>query len=452
MSLHDRVLWEEGMFLGPQHFQQWDRHNHRVLQARAAALQFHGWGFTHLALDPDALLGGEVAVKRVAGIFKDGTVADAPELDPLPAPRPVKDAMQPRQTSLRVFLAVADARIGSMVERAEAGAPPARYRRELLPVLEEAGGALERDLAVGRLALRILLEGEAQDGCQVLPMASVVRGAGGNLEYDSRYIPPVLHVAAAPALADLLRRTVELLSAKSQELARKRGQRIGGSAQFSAAEAAGFWLLHTVNSWLPLVVHDHQQPRCHPETVYRDLAGLVGALCTFGREQSPRGLPAYDHAGLTATFAELERHVRELAVHVAPENCVPIPLQPRENDEFLGRVEDEALFDRAEFYLAVRANVGSDKVIREIPFKAKISSAQRLVELRTYNYSGIKMVHAPSPPADIPQRAGFHYFQLRREGQHWDAVKETRTLALFVPAEFAELELELVAVRGGEAT
>ena len=54
MSWDDKVIWSEGMFLQPQHFQQHDRYVERLLEARTRPLLGNGWGFTSVELDPAA--------------------------------------------------------------------------------------------------------------------------------------------------------------------------------------------------------------------------------------------------------------------------------------------------------------------------------------------------------------------------------------------------------------
>ena len=46
MTWHNKVVWTEGMFLQPQHFQQHDRFTEYQLRQRLAATLGHGWGFT----------------------------------------------------------------------------------------------------------------------------------------------------------------------------------------------------------------------------------------------------------------------------------------------------------------------------------------------------------------------------------------------------------------------
>src|SRR5690606_36932757 len=86
-----KVVWSEGMFLRPHHFQQMERHlEHRSgVHTQCAAGVF--WGFRTLQLDLDALALGRLALTQATGVFPDGTPfdfsspEDAPEALELPA-------------------------------------------------------------------------------------------------------------------------------------------------------------------------------------------------------------------------------------------------------------------------------------------------------------------------------------------------------------------------------
>src|SRR5690242_3278627 len=73
MTWTNRIIWQEGMFLRAQHFQQQDRHFHHLLRSRTAALRPHPWGLTELTVDPGLLAAGRFAVTSAAGVFQDGT-------------------------------------------------------------------------------------------------------------------------------------------------------------------------------------------------------------------------------------------------------------------------------------------------------------------------------------------------------------------------------------------
>ena len=73
MSWHDKIIWTEGMFLRPQHFQQQDRYVQQLVDGRCDGLRPYGWGFTELELDSALLLQGKLALAACRGVLPDGT-------------------------------------------------------------------------------------------------------------------------------------------------------------------------------------------------------------------------------------------------------------------------------------------------------------------------------------------------------------------------------------------
>ena len=52
MSQHNRVVWAEGLFLRPQHFQQAERYFERLMNQRLESLAPYAAGFTKLGGSP----------------------------------------------------------------------------------------------------------------------------------------------------------------------------------------------------------------------------------------------------------------------------------------------------------------------------------------------------------------------------------------------------------------
>lgn len=51
MSQNNKVIWSEGLFLRPQHFQQQDRHVDALVRHSLGALVPYGHGFLALRID-----------------------------------------------------------------------------------------------------------------------------------------------------------------------------------------------------------------------------------------------------------------------------------------------------------------------------------------------------------------------------------------------------------------
>ena len=52
MSSRNRVIWSDGLFLQPQHFQQQERYIERYVETRCQSLVPHSWGFTEIEFEP----------------------------------------------------------------------------------------------------------------------------------------------------------------------------------------------------------------------------------------------------------------------------------------------------------------------------------------------------------------------------------------------------------------
>ena len=100
MTHDSRVVWTEGLFLRPQHFQQQDRWVDGLVRGAVRGIVEHGYGFRALRLDQGLLTTGKVALESADGILPDGTPfsvpggADHPEPH-LPA-EPAKIGMRER--------------------------------------------------------------------------------------------------------------------------------------------------------------------------------------------------------------------------------------------------------------------------------------------------------------------------------------------------------------------
>ncbi len=243
-----------------------------------------------------------------------------------------------------------------------------------------------------------------------------------------------------------LRRILEMISAKSTDLSSQRRQRSTGLVEFTMSEAANFWFLHTVNATIPVLMHLHGHPDVHPEDVFLVLARLAGELFTFSGEGHPKDLPQYSHDAVGASFASMEKKISDLMGTVIPTRCSPIPLEKQRDSLFKGQLRDERLLE-GQFYLAVMADVPEDKIIKEVPLKAKVSSSDKVDGLIAAALKGLPLRHLPSPPAEIPVQPGRQYFQVDKTGDHWEAVKKSRSISFYIPPEFKNLKLELMGVK-----
>src|SRR5947209_4005205 len=81
----------------------------------------------------------------------------------------------------------------------------------------------------------------------VLRLARIKRSPAGLFQLDPRHVPPLLDLTASDYLVAIVRRLVEILSARSSSLSGTRRQKNQSLADFTASDIANFWLLYSIN-------------------------------------------------------------------------------------------------------------------------------------------------------------------------------------------------------------
>jgi len=446
-----RVVWSEGMYLGPHHFQAQNRYFEDLIQFTTGSLWYAPFGFAGLELDVEALRNGAVSVVHARGVFPDGLAFHMPESDYLPQPRNVGDFFPPTREYLVVYLAlpprIPEGANCTIVE-SDGGARPVnsstRYYAEPRFLYDENTGRDEKKIHLGQKTIRIMFDTEETQSVLTLPMARLMRDGTGHFVYDPSYVPPCVQIDASPRLMMIGKRLVEILDEKAATFFR--GRTGGGKfrAGFSSQEIAGFWFLHTVNTSLSAMRHLLFSKRGHPEELYLEMSRLGGALCTFGLESHPRNLPAYDHLNLDKCFEVLDTHVRKHLEVVVPTNCVTIPLSPTARYMYHGEVTDQRCLGRSRWILAVRCSIGELDIISRTPRLIKVCSAKFLPELVKTALPGLTLNHLPVPPSAIAPKVDYQYFGVNRSGNSWENIVETRRVGVYVPAELPEAEIELL--------
>jgi type VI secretion system protein ImpJ len=438
------VVWTKGVFLSPQHLQAQDRYFQELLGFHLSALTFCGWGFLELVIDA-GIASGTLAVTSCRGLFPDHLAFDTNNGSPLPRSRSLEECFTEGQQQCAFFLAIPQHREGGQDIGSERGGLSTRFFSELQLLRDESGQtAAERPVALARNNLAILAEGETMEGSVLLPLALVERTEAGLYRLSSTFVPPLLDVHSSSYLLGILRGLVELLVARSSQLAGARRQRNESLADFSASDIANFWLLYTLNTELPGLRHQLGTTRVHPETFFMSMLRLTGALTTFSTTIQARDLPRYDHKNLGECFSSLDSLLRELLDTVVPNNFVALPLKLVHSTLYAAAIDKDEYLRSARFYLAVSSTITRGELIARFPILAKVGSGTQLEDLIRQALSGLRLVHVSIPPRAIPVRLDYQYFSIEGSGPIWESVVRARNIAVYAPGELGEPQMELI--------
>ena len=449
MSFLSRVVWSEGMYIGPHHFQAQSRYFEDSTQFVTASLRRDYYGFLGYEVDAEALRNGTLALVHARGIFPDGLLFKMPESDPLPPARPIADIFPSDRDKLTVYLSISPRKpSGINCSLNEAVPNGARFTAQTTTVRDEVNGVDEKPLRVGRKNIALVLETEQNSQSITLPVARIQRSGSGRFIFDPSFIPPLLEISSSPRLMTLAQRLIEILEDKSDSLARSRAAN-SGKTGYASGEIAGFWFLHAVNSGLSPLRHMFYSTHGHPEELYLEMARLAGALCTFTLEHHPRSIPVYDHLQPDKCFDALDRLIRILLDTVLPPNCLSIPLTFAGEYLHYGTVTDQRCLGRSTWIFAIHSNIGAAELMKDTPKLIKICSEEFVKKLVSRALPGLTLTHMTVPPRAISASAETQYFQVSKQGPCWDHIVATRRVGVYVPGEFVDPAIELLVVLDG---
>jgi type VI secretion system protein ImpJ len=443
MSAHSRVIWSEGLFLQPQHFQQQDRSFERYVETRCQPLIPHSWGFTEIEVERDLLKIGKFGLRRVGGVFPDGTPFRLPEDDPLPSPIDVGADVRDQVLHLALPLR----RLGEAdVTRSAGDDDLARHGIQELQVRNTAsGGSDPAILEVAALRTRLLIESAVTQAYACLPLAHIVElRADGQVVLDDSFIPTVLHARTATRLATLTSELLGLFHQRGEALA----GRVAATGRGTAAELGDFLMLQTINRYEPMLAHYADDGGLHPEALFEVCVAAAGELATFTSisKRAPK-FPGYRHERLRESFEPVIAALRESLSKVLTQVAISIPISPKRAGYSVAIVPDKTLFDTAVFVLAAHANVKADELRQQFPTQVKVGPAESIGDLVSHGLPGVRVLPVPVAPRQIPFHAGYTYFELDQTSELWGQLKTSGGVAIHVPDKFPGITMEFWAIR-----
>ena len=442
-----KPVWSEGMYLGPHHFQAQNRYFEDSLNFVTASLWRDAFGFAGLQFDNDALRNGSLALTHGRGLFEDGLAFDLPSSDSAPQPREFAALFSPVADHLTMHLAVPVSLRDGQNTSLENKTTGVRYQAAEQKLSDQNTGLDEKVIQIGRKNLQLLAEAEVTDEYVSLPVVRILRDGSGHYEVDPTFVPPCLSLSASATLTNLLRRLIEILDEKSTVFTQEQQQRNGVfQAGMSARHVAQYWFLHALNSSVSPLRHILLARHLHPQELFREMARLGGALCTFGLEVHPRSLPGYDHRDLGSCFAALDEHIRRHLEIVMPSKAIKIPLRPVESFLYNGELTDERCVGPARWILEIQSPIGEADLIARVPKLTKMCSARFVLELIKRALPGLPLNHISVPPPQIAARVESQYFAVNRSGPCWEHILQTRQVGVYVPAEIPSPELSLIVL------
>lgn len=458
MDIQRPLLWHQGLFLQPQHFQLMDLSFRSLLSPFYQFIEPHFWGLGQAEIRKAALSNRIFDPVKAELIFPDGTHVVFPG-NALIEARSFEEGWVEGGKPLTVYAGLRkwnqsseNVTTLSRLERISEVTTRFVAAEKAEEVADLHSGGPGGQIKSMYYVLRIFWESEREQfgDYSFVPLAQLER-SGGEVKLSESFLPPVLALSASEPLLKTIREIRDQIAGRSHQLEEYKAQRGIQTSEFGTRDMVYLLALRSLNRYAPLLFHFLEGQSVHPWAAYGVLRQIIGELSTFSErvnflgevKNGERSLPVYDHRNLGECFSVARTIITQLLdeITAGPEYVVRLTF----DGTYFGAGLEPAMFEgRNRFYLVLKTEEDPKSVARSLLSMGKLSSREHLPILIARALPGIALEHLSSPPQELPRRASSLYFKVDHHGDQWAFVKKGNNIALYWDRAPEDLEVELM--------
>lgn len=454
MSKAEKVLWGEGLFLRPQHFQVQDNYHEQRLNYTIRSTIPFSYGVQSVEVDESQLSLNVLSLAKVKVLWQDGEIYTAPASDLLPESILIDDLNLGDE--MYVYLALPVLQPNKQNITHDQTGQPTRYHSYLSETHDLFTDAAPSDITLLRRQAELkLLDrnidlNQSLDGFIYMLVAKIKRQNMGNFELDYKFIPPILHIQSNTILMNNLKRTLNIIKAKITTIQGNNRENDQKIIEFRSGDTVSFWLINTLNTAYSTLNHIFLNPQIHPERLFYELLRLTGSLLTFSTAYSVEDLPQYKHHHLQESFAQIDLILRELLDTIISNRYINIALKEIRPSYWLGSLETDKITRETRLYISVSSSMmQTNDLIKIVPLRFKVGTTVDVEERVIAALPAIPLRHLTQVPTAIPVRSGVSYFEVEPHDELYQRMLESESICIYVPAGFQDISIELIAITNG---
>lgn len=453
------VLWHQGLFLQPHHFQQNDLFIQSLFSPHNLYHSPYFWGCGRFAVQDAALSQRTMEIEMCELIFQDGTWVKYPG----------NAVIQPRsfenisfdvegETPVTVYLGIkkwnrCDKNTTSIESPGSINSVSTRcisfVEPESVNDLHEGGETVN----VRKLDFIIKLFWEHEiDQFKEYLMIPVCRLElkEEKIGLSNSYIPPTYLISGSEMLMKILKNLRENIISRSRIFESYKFSQ-GLTSDFDAHFLPHLLVLSTLNRSLPILNHIIELKTFHPHAAYSALRQMVGDLSTFTDRINALGqlkdgtplLPEYDHENLFHCFNEAQILLGELlrGISIGGESIFSMI---RDNNYFRAQLPAEEFRDSYLYFIVLKSASDTDLIINEMQKIVKIGNSKNIDNMISRALPGVPVKHRLVPPPGMPKHAGSYYFRIDSKHHLWEEIKRSGDIVLFWDNAPDDTSIEIV--------
>ena len=420
------VVWTEGMYIAPQHFQQFDVHIRKYVNDVIQLNLTHGdYGFSKLVFNDELERIGKIGLKSASGVFPDRLYFNLEKELVLDIPDGTTDEI--------VYLGVPLAVRGS--EQFGSAEQSKRFvtKKVQLPDLNDNENE-QIEAVVAEVGAELLFGGRDLSGFTLIPLARILeKTADGKVVLDSKFIPVVLRSSASQSLSSGLEQIISLLRFRctnaSERILSQKNSRSGAGQLVEILE------LQTLSKWLTILNNMAAPAFASARQVHEYLSCATAELDAmegvFNAEQI-----AFDQNNLTSCFEIIFAKLRKNLTLEKPVNVIELNwnFELFETRRVLRIIiPPNVLEANRKPVLAIKSDSGASQLLETIPLACKMCGLSEITELISKGLQGVDLQPLTTPPSELRASSETAFFNLDTSNNYWKKfIKKREALALHI--------------------
>lgn len=435
MDINRKVVWAEGVFLGQQHFQQWELGLTAGQQLKEKFLikPLHGIG--QLVLNKGQLEFNKCQVDQLIARMPDG--------------RWLKYDVEVDHYPLQLDLSQAEESVYVVLPKEELIAGMSGYPSVNQETAWQAKYQTCVDLYDKSRKTEVMFAHQ-KAYLTTNPISSNLHATlklfefkkeGGN-GYDQKdYIPALLSMRSSNLLVSLSQQIQQKLKTAIEQLNKHR------LAQGDGTDSVDWALISSTilaRHYMTLKLYQ-QGIEDNPQHYVSILVCLLGELKNLVGEELD-DLPDYDHDALYPLLMTLQDILVDLLKQIQPKARTNYQLIKQSENLFCWHGVVDLNAENEQLYLEVRTGPVKDDVLTTLQKAIKIGPATKINQIYTSAITAIGLSHCTRVPSRLQVEPGCEYFEIQMQGSYWQMALDEGVLAIRMPEAFSSYPIRMVKV------
>lgn len=439
--MKNKIVWREGTFLYPQHFQQMESHLETSLQASTNMLvgdlapQF---GLASISFNENTLTLGQVSITYCQGQLPDNSYFELSEEIAIDIPAGTIDEV--------IYLVVPMYLAGR--NNFDNSADTSRFITKHKKVYDLSADDQEQiEVETAKLNIGLKLSGENLEGYTKLAVAKVLEvDDNGHVVLDKSFIPQCLSVSASSYILERIKELDILANAKVSQLLTR--LRAAVDTQKSLALYQDQQLLNAIYHWLPWLEAVLNTPNYKLGRFFLELKQFESALCSVNLSDRSPWQPLKNEQffkQLQPVFSGLKA-----ALSITQQsNVTEIPWDDAlfaSRRMMLAKIKGTDIEPSTRVVIAVKADNGQiSKDVFRTGFK--LAGNKSIVSCLKNATPGIAVSALAYAPPELKDQPNTYYFQIESSDTLWKLVLgQNELLALHIDSRIFINEVKLFLI------